>query len=224
MKLKKVLAAVAATAVALSTMAVSAFAADIWTGSNPLGTDWNGENALKIEGSLFADMKGGDTVEISYTTDEDSGCCLKIVENTNGWPTLDSPEGMDPEWSTIAVESGSTSYSFVISAEDAARIQNSGMIVQGVGVTITKVAVDGAGSAEAEAPAEPEASAEPDEEATDEAEASAEPEAPAAPAETEASAAGGESTAPATGNVPAAVMVSVMAAAGVAAVASKKRK
>lgn len=242
MKIKKILAAVAATAVAISTMALNAFAADIWTGSNDVGTDWNGDNALKIDGSLFADTKGGDTVEIVYTTNEDSGLCLKIIENTNGWPVLDSPEGKDPQWSTIGVEAGSTSYSFVISADDVARIQGSGMVIQGVGVTITKVAVTGAAAEEA-APAEEAAAEEaaPEEEAAAPEEAEAEdvdveseeeadePETEAEPvAETEEAPAVADaqtgSEAPKTGNTAAASMIAVMAAAGVAAVVSKKRK
>lgn len=203
MKIKKILAAVAATAVALSTMAVSAFAADIWTGSNDLGTDWDGAKALKIDAALFADVADGSTIEIGYTTGEADYYNLKIVENTDGWPGLSSPT-VDPQWGTIGVDAGSTSYSFTINADDVARIQANGMVIQGYGVTITKVAVNGAASAPA---------------ASETADAPVASETADAPAADTA-----PTTAAATGNAPAAAMVSVMAVAGVAAIASKKRK
>ena len=151
MKLKKILAAVAAAAVAVSSMAVSAFAADVWTGSSDLGTAWDGSKAVTIDGANFADTKDGDTVVISYTTGDAEYFQLKICENANNWAPLESPTGVDPQWGTVTVEKDTTSFSFNISAADVAKVQATGMVIAGYGVTITGVAVDGAApAAEAE--------------------------------------------------------------------------
>lgn len=226
----------AAAAPAAEETAAEATATEIWSGSNDLGTDWNGDNALKLDASLFANVAEGNNIEIEYTTGEADYFNLKIVENTDGWPALSSPTGVDPQWGTIGVEKGTVSYSFAISADDVAKIQANGMVIQGYGVTITKVAVSGAAAAapvaeektEEPAPAEVEGDDEDvDEDVEDEpaAEPVADEPAPAPSAEeTPAPAVENATAAPATGNTAVASVIAVMAVAGVAAIASKKRK
>lgn len=287
MKLKKILAAVAAAAVAVSTMAVTAFAADpvtVTLDSDYVG-DWGSGATIKKEefDKFDGDVKVVLTVE-TINVAPDKSYILKPMDKDKGWDAITSqltaekavakPDGF------MQVRADQTEVEFVVPSAVAKDFWGAGLGFQVSNVIIKSATLsDGApenaivtvtdadtpaycngtfdpfaAETEAEtteaAPAETEAEtteaapeeteaapeAEEAEEEVDvdvdeeDADVDEEPEEEAAPVETEAApveeapAAETATPAPATGNTAAAAIVAVMAVAGVAAVATKKRK
>lgn len=285
MKLKKIIAAVAAAAIAVSTMAVTAFAADpvtVTLDSEYVG-DWGSGATIKKEefDKFEGDVKVVLTVE-AINIAADKSYLLKPMDKDKGWDAITSqltaekatakPDGF------MQVRADQTEVEFVVPSAVAKDFWGAGLGFQVSNLIIksatlsdgskendivtvtdadtqaycngtfdpfaaeTEAAAEETDAAETEAaPAEEEAApAEEADEAADEdvdvdepeadaEEETEEPEEEAAPAETEAPVAeeapAVENTAaPATGNTAAAAIVTVMAVAGVAAVATKKRK
>ena len=233
MKLKKIVAAVAAAAVAVSMMAVSAFAATV-----EIDSEYPGSWTSSGKGIKKADLEavGGDvkivlTVETRNLANTADQFLVNPIDYDNGWVsqtvdhiTSDTITAKTDGW--ICVRESDTTLEFVLAQDAIAALGDDGLCfsVQNVIVKSADYSLadgpqgalnlvdDAAGKAycfssadDAAAPAE-EAAADTAAETT---------EAPAADATT---------TAAATGNTAAAVIVSVMAVAGVAAVASRKRK
>ena len=244
MKIKKILAAIAATAVAVSTMAVTAFAgqdesalADGTAFLNINKSDWSdfaaeytnvavtgdGTYTVSMTASEPVDMGQFNALEIvngetlygsTYVVTIDSvkinGEEKKIAE---GWTLSADGAGIKTrvniynEWNSpdaagedqrAADGDIMSKTAMLISADDLAGVTS-------LEVTFTVSGIGG-GDASSEA-SEPETTSD-------------EP----APAANESAPAAETTEAPATGNVPAAVMLSVMAVAGAAVVASRKRK
>lgn len=282
MKLKKILAAVAAAAVAVSTMAVTAFAADpvtVTLDSDYVG-DWRSGATIKKEefDKFDGDVKVVLTVE-AINVAPDKSYILKPMDKDKGWDAITSqltaekavakPDGF------MQVRADQTEVEFVVPSAVAKDFWGAGLGFQVSNVIIKSATLsDGApenaivtvtdadtpaycngtfdpfaAETEAEtteaAPEETEAAPEETEAAPEaeeaeeevdvdvdeeDADVDEEPEEEAAPVETEAApveeapAAETATPAPATGNTAAAAIVAVMAVAGVAAVATKKRK
>lgn len=279
MNFKKIIATVAAAAVAVTTMAVSAFAIDLdssYTG------DWSLSSAISK-----ADLTaiGGDVqITINYTVEAKTPNIFAPA-NAETWDHLADMAGTNAKFSSddlvsktdgfFAVRSDKTSATFVISADAIANLGDTGLAFQVNNVTInsaelaagtlgdeiTRIAEGDveafnngsldpwAAPAEDEAAADDTTAAEEDdadavEEDTDDADDAvvADDDADdavvddaadedvtadntAADTTEDAPAADTTATAPvATGNTSAAVVLSVMAVAGVAAIAAKKRK
>ena len=229
MKLKKIIASIAAAAVAVSMMAVNALAATIELDSEYVGAWGAGKTIPKAE----LEAIGGD-VEITLT--------IEVREPLLPDQQLIAPMDYDNSWTRITdklttngtlkaksdgfigVQLGTPSISFVVPADVIASLGDSG-----IGFQVQNVIVKSAELAPGAPASAIDVLEEPDVKAfcqsTYEPSADAAPAAEEAPAETTAAPAAAETTtAPATGNVPAAVMVSVMAVAGAAAVAAKQRK
>lgn len=275
MNFKKIIATVAAAAVAVTTMAVSTFAINL---DSSYPGDWKLSTAIS-KADLTA--VGGDVqITINYTVEAKTPNIF-APSNAETWDHLADMAGTNAKFSSsdlvakpdgfFAVRSDKTSATFVMSAADIAKLGDTGLAFQVNNVTInsaelsagtlgdeiTRIA-DGdaeafnngsldpwaaAAPAEEAAPADDTAAAEDDgaeaveentaaeddtvvadDDAADE-DAASDDAAAADTTEADAPAADTTATAPvATGNASAAVILSVMAVAGVAAVAAKKRK
>ncbi len=253
MKLKKIIAAVAAAAVAVSTIAINTFAFTASKNDEGIFTVIvKGENGwTSATGADLSEVYGA-TFHVEFDADAIAngtwiGGAVGVNSKSTGWKveewaTSDKPIIADVENGTITYLADKAPFSasdewawFVLQPYDNAEITITSVDILGKD---GKVLSDEAGAApaeteaaEADEAAETEADeateAEADEAADDTAEdeAAAPTETEAAPVETTAApAAETTTTTPATGNAPAAVMASVMALAGAAVIASRKRK
>lgn len=222
MKLRKILAAVAAAAVAVSVMAVNAFAMDFDT---EYAGAW-GESKCKI---AKADLQaiGGD-VKVSVTVET---CGLlpdqyvfKPMDYDNGWTEITTQCTSDTlvckADGFVAVQEGTSTVEFVVPAATIDALGDTGIAFQVDNVMITNATIE-AGTAQAALSFLDDAAVKDYCFKTGAYAADAAPAAEEAPAE--APAADADTTAAATGNTAAAVIVSVMALAGAAAIVSKKR-
>ena len=245
MKIKKILAAVAATAVAVSTMAVSAFAAQDTSGLadgtaylNLNKADWSEYEAEWTNAEITGDGTYTVSVKMAEPTDLGQFNALEILNGETKFGTtyivtvdsikLNGVEVKTAEGFTCSADGAGVTtrvniYNEWNSPDDSATNPNGDLdqrVADGdvmsksarmvgsmddlAGTETLEVTFTVSGIGAAAAPADETV------ETTDTAEAPAADSAP--------------TTSATTGNVPAAVMVSVMAVAGAAAVASKKRK
>lgn len=119
----------------------------LWEGSVDTGS-WNGQT---VEASLFASLTADMTYTLYFETPYETGAQLTF-KNPGDWTALLSATPSDPEWGCYTIQSGETSYSFQLSAEDLAKVQANGMYLSGQKVVITKFVV-AAQSAEGSDPA-----------------------------------------------------------------------
>ena len=235
MKLKKIVAAVAAAAVAVSMMAVSAFAATVTLNSEYTG-GWS-QSAL-IPKSEFEAIGGDVKVVLEVERHDplvgDGNYLLKAMNAAESWDEITSQFTSDTAIRKgdgfIVVGKDVTSVEFVVPEatwqsfhgyiNDGVEDETSSGLSFQVNDVIIKSAELSAGSPEGEFTVVDEATSadimKNGVPAADTAAADTTTEAPAA--DTAAT------TATATGNTSAAVIVSVMAVAGAAAIAAKKRK
>lgn len=249
MKIKRILAAVAATAVAVSTMAVSAFAAQDTSGLadgtaylNLNKADWSEYEAEWTNAEITGDGTYTVSVKMAEPTDLGQFNALEILNGETKFGTtyivtidsikLNGVEVKTAEGFTCSADGAGVTtrvniYNEWNNPDDGAMNEAAGTPDQRctdgdvmsksarmvgsmddlAGTETLEVTFTVSGIGGAAAPAEETTDAE---DTTDAAEAPAADTAP--------------TTAATTGNVPAAVMVSVMAVAGAAAVVSKKRK
>ena len=240
MNFKKIIASVAAAAVAVSTLAVSAFAATVTLNSEYTG-GWS-QSAL-IPKSEFEAIGGDVKVVLEVERHDplvgDGNYLLKPMNAAESWDAitdqLSSDTAIRKGDGFIVVGKDVTSVEFVVPEatwqsfhgyiNDGVEDETSSGLSFQVNDVIIKSAELSAGSPEGEFTVVDEATSADimkngvpaaDTAATDDAAADTTEEAPAA--DTAAT------TATATGNTSAAVIVSVMAVAGAAAIAAKKRK
>lgn len=226
MKLNKIIAAFAAAAVAAATMAVSAFAVNI-----PMDTENGGAWALTKTSIPKADLEaiGGDVkitlnIEIYDPYGLADQFLLNPIDVADSWIsqtdkiTSDSITAKNDGW--ICVNKNATTVEFVMAASDIAALADGGLYFQTQNVTVLSADIE-AGSPQGELTRV-------DDEAGKEycfADLSASSaDAPAADASADAPASDSATTSSGTGNTASAVIVSVMAVAGAAALASRKRK
>lgn len=213
MKLKKIIAAVAAAAVAVSTMAVNAFAADYTAKLGFADTAWaaqDWESSVQVTGdgtySIESTAVAG-AVDFGVFVIDIEGM---FAENPEATAVLDSVEidGAAIDFDAAKIVYGDIEekgnyrieiYNQYGTSKDDPGVNQATPIASSVKVTFT---VSGLGGAAADATAD----------------------APAADTTTEAPASDATTTSTGTGNTTAAVILSVMAVAGAAAVASRKRK
>ncbi|MBP1559810.1 MAG: hypothetical protein J6C96_01005 [Oscillospiraceae bacterium] len=213
MKLKKILAAVAAAAVAVSAMAVNAFAADEYTAKLGFADtawavqDWEASTTVTGDGTYTIESTAvAGNADFGVFVIDIEGMFAAAPEAT---AVLDKIEIDGQEFSFKAdkivygdiEEKGNYRieiYNTYGTTLDDPGVNTATQIGESLKLTFT---VSGLGGAEAAAPADD-----------------------AADAPADAPAADTTTTSEGTGNAPIAVMVSVMAVAGAAAVASKKRK
>ena len=215
MKIKKLIAGIAAAAVAVSMMAVSAFAATVELDNEYPGS-WS---AGKCIPKADLEAVGGDvqvtlTVEWKSSLIEDQHI-IAPMDFDNGWlritDQLSGPDVYAKGDGFIGIAPDQTTLTFVVSADTIASLGDSGIGFQVQNVTVKSADLQpGTFGAPVNILEE--------QQVWDMSNGNYTP-APAAGGDTS-----GETTSAKTGNTSAAVMLSVMAVAGVAAVASKKRK
>ncbi len=240
MKIKKILAAVAAAAVAVSTMAISAFADDTYHAylgvqTNPswifrnawndstYGKDYEAFDKLSQDGApadiagTFTDVEitGDGTYKVSLTGADLSGEELFSLLFVNTDIPVDS--GITFTDVKVIID-GQTKYTF----DEGYIPEDTGDYIQ---VQARNIWNDDLGKEDGLfAYTMPNDSVEMEFTISGMGGGAAASDTAEAPADTSSEAPAETTTSPTTGNVPAAVMVSVMAVAGVAAVATKKRK
>ena len=228
MNFKKIIAAVAAAAMAVSMTAVSAFAATVEIDSEFPGS-WtsSGKGITKAElEAVGGDIKIVLNIEVYNPIGLADQLLVNPIDYDNGWVsqtdfiTSDTVVAKADGW--ICVPETATTIEFVYPASAVAALGDDGLCFSVQNVIVKSADYELASAPQGEVPRVS------DQEGKDfcfgkfDPRGGAAEEAPA-PAET-APASDSTTTTAATGNVPAAVMVSVMAVAGAAVVASRKRK
>lgn len=249
MSIKKLIAAVAAGAMALSMTAIGAFAATVEIDSeNPGAWSSSGKGITKAD----LEAVGGDVkIVLTVETQDPYGLADQFLVNPidydNGWIsqtdfcTSDTAVAKTDGW--ICVPEGSTSVEFVLSADAIPALGDSGLCFSNDNVLIKSadyelsepqaeiVRVDDAtgkaycfGEADVATGASDEEAAETEDTAAEETTEDTAAEDTAAEETTDAPASDDVTDSTATGNVSAVVIVAAMATAAAAAVATKKRK
>ncbi len=140
MKLRKILAAVAAAAVAVTTLAVSAFAYDL---NKDLKTGWS--VSITVPGEEFEGATTESVFTLTFTVDESLSeipgheyWCVKPMINDTGWPFIDTLVGLELSEGkdSYPVQPGQTEIKFTIPAEELEHLQVAGMAFMGHGVTL----------------------------------------------------------------------------------------
>ena len=242
MKIKKIVAAIAAAAMAVSMVAVNAFAATVQLDSEYPG-GWAASKGIpKAEfEAIGGDVKVTLTVEVKEPLVGEHNHLAKPMNMCVSWDAITANLKSDTAIAKgdgfIVFAEGQTTCEFVVPESvwsefkgyvdgDGNEDESAGLYFQVNDVIIKSAelsAADASATADFMIISEDEAKSVMDGTLTRDA-------APAAPAAEEAPAAdapaadSAPTTSATTGNVPAAVMVSVMAVAGAAAIASKKRK
>lgn len=149
MKLKKILAAVAAAAVAVSTMAFSAFAVNIADGDLVVGTDWQG---VEISADKLADVAEGTKITLTYTITPADYNLVRLSSNTEGWVDLechagavcnvDDPNFKHQDGNDFMVVSIDGSVTYTLTAKDAENVKANGARVNGYCVVVKSVDVE----------------------------------------------------------------------------------
>ena len=221
MKIKKILAAVAAAAMAISMVAINAFATTIELDSEYPGAWAAGKMISKADlEAIGGDVKVVLTIEVKEPLIGEHNHLVKIFDNDSGWTALagkvtsDTMIAKDDGFAVIA--HGQTTLEFVLPADVIANDVGE----TGIGFQVSDVIVKSAELSEGSAQGavkivtNEQSPIIMDGGTYEEAVGGGAAPAPEA----------GSSDAPATGNVPVAAVASVMAVAGVAVVASRKRK
>ena len=144
MKIRKILAALAATVVAVSAMAVSAFAVEI---NKDMKSHWTESTIIDAEtfASEFADATPDSVFTLTLEVDESLAdkkgheyWCVKPMINDTGWPFIDNligvtlSEGKD----TYVVNPGDTYIKFQIPADVLETLNETGLAFMGHGVKL----------------------------------------------------------------------------------------
>lgn len=235
MKIKKVIAAIAAAAMAVSMVAVNAFAATVALDSEYPG-GWAASKGIpKAEfEAIGGDVKVVLTVEVKEPLVGEHNHLAKPMNMCVSWDAitdgLKSDSAIRKSDGFIVFSDGQTTCEFVVPESvwsefkgyvdaEGNEDESAGLYFQVNDVIIKSAELSAADTAQGDfmTVAEDESKSVMD--------GTLKRDAAAAPAaDTSTPAADSTTTSTATGNVPAAVMISVMAVAGAAAVASKKRK
>lgn len=230
MKIKKIIAALAAAAAAVSMTAVTAFAETVQLDMDYAGTWGAGATISKADlEAIDGDVKITIKVDLVEHTTEKQYLAAPVDFDNKAWPKFLHDAGCTTA-GAIAKEDGYLVFNennktaeFVVPADYIAGLGDSGIGFQVCDVIVKSAEIE-AGSAEGDFTIV---------KGDDvfkycDGELDITPEAAAAPAETAAAdtapVSDGGSASPTTGNASSAIMISVISVAGIAAIASKKRK
>lgn len=230
MKIKKIIAALAAAAAAVSMTAVTAFAETVQLDMDYAGTWSAGATISKADlEAIGGDVKITIKVDLVEHTTEKQYLAAPVDFDNKAWPKFLHDAGCTTA-GAIAKEDGylvfnenNKTVEFVVPADYIAGLGDSGIGFQVCDVIVKSAEIE-AGSAEGDFTIV---------KGDDvikycNGELDITPEAAAAPAETAAAdtapVSDGGSASPTTGNASSTVMISVISVAGIAAIASKKRK
>lgn len=108
----------------------------VWQGSLTAG-DW--QNSLTIEASKLAGVNAGDLLSFTVTA-ADADAQISLKQNLpEGWAEMPSDEGEFGNY--IHITDGPGTYYFKVNEQAAASMHTYGMVVAGLGYTLTQVAV-----------------------------------------------------------------------------------
>lgn len=113
----------------------------IWSGTMTAG-DW--ENQLTIEASKLADVTEGTILSFTVSNVEGNGSISLKQNLPEGWGEMPSDDGEFGNY--LNLSEGPGTYYFTVNAAAAASMKQYGMVVAGLGYTLTEVAyVEGTG-------------------------------------------------------------------------------
>ena len=108
----------------------------IWEGSDTFGDSWKWETHMDLASNKLADLKAGDVLKFTYTQDEKAPYWqLKLTTSEKKLS-----KSVVNTYNCIELDKNSTSYSVELTAEDVESLQNKGLFVHGVNVTLTQIA------------------------------------------------------------------------------------
>lgn len=145
MKTTKLLTAVAAAAVSVSVLAVSASAYEL---NKDLKTGWS--ISTTIPGSEFAEVTENSVITLTYTTDPSLAdmpgheyWVIKPMVNDAGWPLIENIKGLEPseDGSSYVVPVDGTEVKFSFPADKIEHIQLAGIAFMGHGVTLGELTI-----------------------------------------------------------------------------------
>lgn len=163
MKIRKVLAAAAATAVAVTAFAVSSSAYEL---NKDLKTGWS--ISTTIPGSEFSEITEDSVITLTYTADPSLAdmpgheyWVIKPMINDEGWPLIENIKGLTPseDGSSYTVPVDGTEVKFSLPAESIEHVQIAGIAFMGHGVTLGELTISNDETLPSEAPVEDEAPA-----------------------------------------------------------------
>ena len=115
----------------------------LWTGSHFLGEagDWSDSVALNADGlnsaSFWSGLKAGKVLTFYYTENPQPGWVNLYVKSTaSGWPSI---SGAMEYGVGLISGSASSSISHELTQDEVDTIKTGGIIIQGVGATVTKI-------------------------------------------------------------------------------------
>ena len=115
---------------------------DLFVGHKNLGTNWDSDLALILDGALFSNCNSSDKFTLDFEFESADYYKLKICANIDDWPELKSivlPAGMYLDEYYGGFDVNSSPLTFSLNSSDLTAIKQSGMVIQGHGVTIKKV-------------------------------------------------------------------------------------
>lgn len=143
MKIRKIIATIAASVVALSAFAVCASAYEL---NKDLKTGWS--ISTTVPGSEFADLTADSVVTITYTADPSLAdmpgheyWVIKPMINDAGWPLVENITGLTPseDGSSYVVDVDGTEIKFQFPADKIEHIQLAGLAFMGHGITLGEI-------------------------------------------------------------------------------------
>lgn len=105
----------------------------LWEGTQ----DMTWSDSIQIAKEKFADLKAGDTIEITVTKAA-SGAQISLKSMGEGWPALPAFKKIDPEWGCDNISKADT-YKYVMTEDDVKVLKADGMVVGGHDYTVTSV-------------------------------------------------------------------------------------
>lgn len=105
----------------------------LWEGTQ----DMTWSDSIQIAKEKFADLKAGDTIEITVTKAA-SGAQISLKSMGEGWPALPAFKKIDPEWGCDNISKADT-YKYVMTEDDVKVLKADGMAVGGHDYTVTSV-------------------------------------------------------------------------------------
>lgn len=145
MKIRRILSAIAAAAVAVSAFAVSTAAYEL---NKDLKTGWS--ISTTIPGSEFTDITEDSVITLTYTADPSLAdmpgheyWVIKPMVNDAGWPLVENIKGLEPseDGSSYVVPVDGTEVKFCFPADTIDHIKIAGIAFMGHGVTLGELTV-----------------------------------------------------------------------------------
>ena len=124
---------------------------DLFVGHKNLGTNWDSDLALILDGALFSNCNSSDKFTLDFEFESADYYKLKICANIDDWPELKSivlPAGMYLDEYYGGFDVNSSPLTFSLNSSDLTAIKQSGMVIQGHGVIIKKVSYQPSNSLE----------------------------------------------------------------------------